>query len=101
LDLINYRPLSDRVVFEYFEPEEKSAGGIYIPDTAKEVPLRGKVIAVGPGKIALDGKSRLPMEVSPGDVCLFGKYTGWSIEEKGKEFRVIHNDEILAVINED
>jgi chaperonin GroES len=79
------------------EGEEKTSGGIYIPDTAKEKPQRGKVIAVGPGRMTEDGK-RLPIDVKAGDEILFGKYSGSDIKIDGVEYMIIKEDEIYGII---
>ncbi|MCX7767117.1 MAG: co-chaperone GroES [Candidatus Sumerlaeia bacterium] len=93
------KPLGDRVVVKRIEEEEqKSAGGIIIPDTAKEKPQRGKVIAVGPGRLSDDGK-RMPMEVKVGDEILFGKYSGTDIKIDGEEYLIMHESDILAIIS--
>jgi chaperonin GroES len=90
------KPLADRVVVEALEAEAKSAGGIIIPDNAKEKPQQGKVIAVGPGKIE-DGK-KIEMEVKAGDVILYGKYSGTEITIEGKEYIIMRESDILAKI---
>ena len=93
------RPLGDRVLVKRVEEEEhKSAGGIIIPDTAKEKPQRGKVTAVGPGRIADDGK-RIPMEVKEGDEVLFGKYAGTDVKIDGEEYLIMHESDILGIIS--
>ncbi len=92
------KPLGDRVLVQRLEEEEeKTAGGVYIPDTAKEKPQRGKVIAVGPGKLTDDGK-RLPMDVKKGDEVLFGKYSGSDIKIDGQEYMIIREEEIYGII---
>ncbi len=91
------RPLQDRVIVKRLEEEEKSAGGIIIPDTAKEKPMEAKVTAVGKGKITEDGKV-LPMEVKVGDKVLIGKYAGTEVNIDGVENLIMREDEILAVI---
>ena len=91
------RPLQDRVIVKRLEEEEKSAGGIIIPDTAKEKPMEAKVTAVGKGKISEDGKV-LPMEVKVGDKVLIGKYAGTEVKIDGVENLIMREDEILAVI---
>jgi chaperonin GroES len=90
------KPLADRVVVEALEAEAKSAGGIIIPDNAKEKPQQGKVISVGPGKIE-DGK-KIEMEVKAGDVILYGKYSGTEITIEGKEYIIMRESDILAKI---
>jgi chaperonin GroES len=91
------KPLSDRVLVLRIEEEEKTSGGIIIPDTAKEKPQEGKVIAVGPGKADEDGKI-LPMAVKKGDRILFGKYSGNEIQIDGVEHLIMREDDILGII---
>ena len=91
------RPLHDRVVVKRIEAERKTASGIVIPDTAGEKPDRGKVLAVGSGKILDDGKVR-PMAVKVGDEVLFGKYAGQSVKVEDEELLVLREDDIMAVI---
>ncbi len=90
------RPLHDRVIVKRIEEEEKSKGGIIIPDTAKEKPQEGRVIAVGPGKQD-DGKV-LPLDVKAGDRILFGKYAGTEIKLNGEEHLILREDDILGII---
>jgi chaperonin GroES len=90
------RPLQDRIVVKRLEGENKTKGGIIIPDTAKEKPIEGKVVAVGNGKVLKDGKVR-PLEVHVGDVVLFGKYSGTEIKLDGEEHVLIREDDVLAV----
>ena len=91
------KPLSDRVLVLRIDEEEKTSGGIIIPDTAKEKPQEGKVIAVGPGKIDDEGKI-LPMAVKKGDRILFGKYAGNEIQIDGVEHLIMREDDILGII---
>lgn len=91
------RPLNDRVLVLRIEEEEKTSGGLIIPDTAKEKPQEGKVIAVGPGKLDDDGK-RLPLDVKKNDRILFGKYAGNEIKIDGVEHLIMREDDILGVI---
>jgi chaperonin GroES len=91
------RPLADRLVVKRVEQEEKSKGGIIIPDTAKEKPVEGKVIAVGSGKTLKNGKVR-PVEVKAGDRVLFGKYSGNEIKLDGVEHVILTEDDVLAVL---
>lgn len=91
------KPLNDRVVVKRVEEEEKTAGGIIIPDTAKEKPIQGAVLAVGSGKLMEDG-SRRPLDVKAGDRVLFGKYAGTDIKIEGEELLIMREDDILAVI---
>lgn len=94
------RPLHDRIVVTRVAEEEKTAGGLYIPDTAKEKPARGKVIAVGEGKRDNDGK-RIALDVKKNDEVLFGKYAGTELKLDGQEHIVLREDDILAVIEKD
>ena len=91
------RPLQDRVVVRRVKEEEKTKGGIIIPDTAKEKPVEGKVIAVGNGKVSDDGKVRA-LEVKPGDRVLFGKYSGTEVKIDGEEHLILREDDILGVV---
>jgi chaperonin GroES len=91
------RPLLDRVLIKRVETAEKMKGGIIIPDTAKEKPMEGKVIAVGAGRLDDDGK-RVPMEVKAGDRILFGKYAGTEIKINDEEHIILKEDEILGII---
>lgn len=93
---MNIKPLNDRVLVKRTESEERSAGGIIIPDTAKEKPQEAKVIAVGPGK--LDKGERIAPSVKPGDRVLFGKYSGTEVNIGGVEHTLLKEDEIFAVI---
>ena len=90
------RPLHDRVIVKRLEAETKSAGGIVIPDTAAEKPIRGEVTAVGNGKILEDGKVR-PLDVKVGDKILFGKYSGTEVKLDGQELVVMREEDIMAV----
>lgn len=94
---MNFKPLYDRVLVKRVEEESRSAGGIIIPDSAKEKPLRGKVLAAGQGKLQDDGKLR-PLAVKEGDVVLFGKYAGTEIKIEGVEHLILREDEVLGVI---
>jgi chaperonin GroES len=94
---MNVRPLNDRVLVKRLEEEAKTAGGIYIPDSAKEKPTRGKVIAVGSGR-ANDEGERKPLDVKAGDEILFGKYAGTEIKIDGEELIIMREDDILAVV---
>jgi chaperonin GroES len=95
---MNVRPLHDRIIVQRIEEGEQKVGGIIIPDTAKEKPQQGRVIAVGKGKIKDDGKV-LPMDVKQGDTILFGKYSGQEIKIDGEEYLIMREDEVLAVID--
>jgi chaperonin GroES len=92
------RPLEDRLLVKPEESEEKTSGGIYLPDTAKEKPTQGSVIAVGPGKISKAG-ARSPMSVKAGDRVLFSRYAGTEIKIGGEEYRIINESEVLAIID--
>ncbi|HET8723349.1 MAG TPA: co-chaperone GroES [Anaeromyxobacteraceae bacterium] len=91
------RPLQDRVIVKRVEEEEKTKGGIIIPDSAKEKPAEGKVIAVGKGKVGEDGKLQ-PLDVKPGDRILFSKYAGTEVKVDGEETLIMREDDILGVI---
>ncbi|MCQ6281564.1 co-chaperone GroES [Bacillus sp. EB600] len=91
------RPLGDRVVIELVELEEKTASGIVLPDTAKEKPQEGKVVAVGTGRV-LDSGERVALEVSVGDRIIFSKYAGTEVKYEGTEYLVVRENDILAVI---
>ena len=91
------RPLQDRILVKRIEEEEKSKGGIIIPDTAKEKPQEGKVIAVGKGKVDEDGKVR-PLDVKKGDRVLFSKYSGTEVNIEGDEHLIIREDDVLGVL---
>ena len=91
------RPLHDRILVKRIEEEAKSKGGIIIPDTAKEKPQEGRVVAVGKGKVNDDGNLR-PLDVQEGDRILFGKYSGTEIQLEGDEHLIIREDDVLAVL---
>lgn len=91
------RPLQDRVIVKRIEEEEKTKGGIILPDTAKEKPIQGRVIAVGRGRLLNDGKIH-PPEVKEGDKVLFGKYAGTEVKIDGEEHLILREDDILAII---
>jgi chaperonin GroES len=94
---MNVRPLHDRILVQRLEEGEQQIGGIIIPETAKEKPQQGKVIAVGNGKTKDDGK-RIPLDVKAGDTILFGKYSGQDIKLDGEEYLIMREDEVLAVL---
>ena len=94
---MNVRPLHDRIIVQRLEEGEQRVGGIIIPDTAKEKPQQGKVIAAGNGKTRDDG-ARVPLDVTAGDTILFGKYSGQEIKLDGVEYIIMREDEVLAVI---
>lgn len=92
------RPMQDRIIVKRLEEESKTAGGIFIPDTAKEKPQKGEVVAVGNGKKTEDGKV-ISLDVKAGDKVLFGKYAGTEIKIEGEEFLIMREDDILGVID--
>jgi|TARA_B100000963_G_scaffold354028_1_gene369796 chaperonin GroES len=94
---MKFRPLHDRVLVESLDSEEKTSGGIIIPDTAKEKPQEGKVIAVGPGSKSEDGKIT-PMDVKVGDHVLFGKWSGTEVKVDGKDYSIMKESDIMGVI---
>ncbi len=94
---MNIRPLHDRLIVKRFDEEEKTKGGIIIPDNAKEKPQQGEVIAVGNGKVLEDGKS-VPLELKKGDRVLFGKYSGTEIKIDGVDYLIMKEEDILGVL---
>ena len=94
---MTYRPLHDKVIVQRLDEEEKSAGGIIIPDTAKEKPQQGKVIAVGTGIVLKDGKV-IPLQVKPGDRVLFSKYGGTEVKFGDEDYLVMREDDILGIL---
>ncbi len=91
------KPLQDRVLVERLQEEEKTKGGIIIPDSAKEKPMQGKVVAAGGGRVLEDGK-KVPMDVKIGDVVLFAKYSGNDVKIEDKEYLIMKEDDILAIV---
>src|SRR5512145_453419 len=94
---MNFRPLHDRVVVRRLEEEQKTAGGIIIPDTAKEKPMQGEVVAVGPGARTEDGKL-IPLDVKAGDTILFGKWSGTEVKIDGTEYLILKESDVMGVI---
>jgi chaperonin GroES len=92
------QPLADRVVVKALDDSEQMRGGLYIPDTAKEKPSQGEVVAVGPGKLSDEG-TRIEMDVKVGDRVLYGKYSGTDVTHDGDEYLILRESDILAVIN--
>lgn len=92
------RPLQDRILVQRVEEETTTKGGIIIPDTAKEKPAEGKVVAVGSGKLGDDGK-RIALEIKTGDLILFGKYAGTEVKIEGEEYLIMREDDVLGVID--
>jgi chaperonin GroES len=95
---MNVRPLHDRLIIQRLEEGEQTIGGIIVPDSAKEKPQRGKVFAVGQGKVRDDGSRQQP-DVKDGDSILFGKYSGQEIKIEGEEYLILREDEVLAIID--
>ena len=91
------RPLQDRLIVERIESQEKTSSGIYIPDTAKEKPQQGRVLAVGKGKVREDGTVQ-PLDVKPGDTILFGKYSGTEIKVDNEDYLIMREDDVLGVV---
>jgi chaperonin GroES len=96
---LNVRPLHDRILVRRMPEEERTAGGLYIPDTAKEKPQRGEVVAAGKGRVTEDGK-QLPLEVKVGDRILFSKYAGTELKIGGDEFLMMREEDVLGVLNQ-
>ncbi|NIA18902.1 MAG: co-chaperone GroES [Xanthomonadaceae bacterium] len=94
---MNIRPLQDRLIVKRLEGEEKTKGGIIIPDAAKEKPMEGEVVSVGKGKVLEDGKVR-PLDLKAGDRILFGKYAGTEIKLDGEEYLIMREDDVLGVL---
>lgn len=95
---MNIRPLQDRIIVKRLEEEEKTAGGIIIPDAAKEKPMQGEVVAAGKGKVAEDGKVN-PLDVKVGDKILFGKYAGTEVKLDGEDYLIMREDDVLGVLS--
>jgi chaperonin GroES len=98
METMKLRPLQDRILVQRVEEETTTKGGIIIPDTAKEKPAEGKVMAVGNGKVGDDGK-RIALEIKKGDRILFGKYAGTEVKIDGKEYLIMREDDVLGVID--
>src|SRR5512136_1291975 len=97
--MMKIKPLQDRIVIKRIEEEEKTKGGIIIPDSAKEKPQEGRVVAVGDGK-TLDSGQKAPLTVKPGDKILFGKYSGTEIKIDGEEHLIMREDDVLAIVQD-
>ncbi len=95
---LNLKPLADRVIVKPMEREEITKGGIIVPDTAKEKPIEGTIVAVGPGKVTEDGK-QVKLEVKEGDKVLYGKYSGTEVTVEGEEYLIMQESDIFAIIN--
>ena len=96
---MNVRPLHDRIIVQLIDEGEQQVGGIIIPDSAREKPQQGKVLAVGDGRMTEEGR-RIPLDVRSGDLILFGKYSGQDIKLDGEEYLIVKEDEVLAVIDD-
>ncbi|MDQ7054778.1 MAG: co-chaperone GroES [candidate division KSB1 bacterium] len=94
---MNIKPLADRVVVKPIEPEEVKAGNIIIPDTAKEKPMQGEIVAVGPGRVT-DNGTKIELEVKKGDKVLYGKYAGTEVTIDGEDYLILRESDILAII---
>ena len=95
---VNIKPLEDRIVVQALDAEQTTASGLVIPDTAKEKPQEGEVIAVGPGRFNEDGDERIPMDISVGDKVIYSKYGGTEVKYGGEEFLILSARDVLAVI---
>lgn len=95
---VQVKPLSDRVVVKPLDEAEQMRGGLYIPDTAKEKPSQGEIVAVGPGKLSDDG-TRLELDVTVGDKVLYGKYSGTDVTLEGEEYLILRESDILAIVS--
>ena len=96
---VNIKPLEDRIVVKALEAEQKTASGLVIPDTAKEKPQEGEVIAIGPGRFNEDGDERIPMDVAVGDKVIYSKYGGTEVKYGGEEFLILSARDVLAVVS--
>jgi chaperonin GroES len=94
---VNIKPLADRVVVKPLDDAQETEGGLYIPDTAKEKPQQGEIVAVGPGRVSDDG-ARIDMELKKGDKVLYGKYSGTEVTVSGEEYLILRETDVLAVI---
>ncbi len=95
---VSVTPLNDRILVKRVKEEEKTAGGIYIPDSAKEKPQKGEIVAAGKGKTTEDGK-KIPLEVKVGDTILFGKYSGTELKLEGQEYLMMREEDVLGICN--
>jgi chaperonin GroES len=96
---VNIKPLEDRIVIKPIEAEETTASGLVIPDTAKEKPQEGEVVAVGPGRFNEDGDERIPMDVSVGDKIIYSKYGGTEVKYAGEEYLILSARDVLAIVS--
>lgn len=98
MSTVNVRPLNDRILVKRMLEDEKTAGGLFIPDSAKEKPQRGEIVAAGQGRTSDEGK-KIPLEVKTGDKILFGKYAGTELKLDGEEYIMMREEDVLGVIN--
>jgi len=96
---VKIKPLEDRILVEVLDAETKTASGLVIPDTAKEKPQEGKVIAVGPGRFDEDGEKRIPMDIKTGDTVVFSKYGGTEVSYDGKDYLLLSARDVLAIVS--
>ncbi|MEY2827032.1 MAG: co-chaperone GroES [Candidatus Nanopelagicales bacterium] len=96
---VQIKPLEDRILVEVLDAETKTASGLVIPDTAKEKPQEGKVLAVGPGRFDEDGEKRVPMDIKVGDTVIFSKYGGTEVSYDGKDYLLLSARDVLAVVS--
>ena len=96
---VNIKPLEDRIVVKALDAEQTTASGLVIPDTAKEKPQEGEVIAVGPGRFNEDGDKRIPMDVSVGDKVIYSKYGGTEVKYSGEEYLILSARDVLAIVS--
>ncbi|GDX16757.1 MAG: co-chaperone GroES [Actinobacteria bacterium] len=96
---VQIKPLEDRILVEVLDAETKTASGLVIPDTAKEKPQEGKVIAVGPGRFDEDGEKRIPMDIKTGDTVVFSKYGGTEVSYDGKDYLLLSARDVLAIVS--
>ena len=96
---VNIKPLEDRIVVKALDAEQTTASGLVIPDTAKEKPQEGEVIAVGPGRFNEDGDERIPMDISVGDKVIYSKYGGTEVKYSGEEYLILSARDVLAVVS--
>ncbi len=96
---VNIKPLEDRIVVKALDAEQTTASGLVIPDTAKEKPQEGEVIAVGPGRFNEDGDERIPMDISVGDKVIYSKYGGTEVKYSGEEYLILSGRDVLAIVS--
>ena len=96
---VSIKPLEDRILVQTLDAEQTTASGLVIPDTAKEKPQEGKVLAVGPGRFDEDGEKRIPLDIKVGDIVIYSKYGGTEISYNGQDYLVLSSRDVLAVVN--